>query len=337
MWAQEPRPARVLAVRIRRKRQAAPLTQEPSHAYDPRPFMKPETLPPLDVDALWRRCLHIVRQRRLGEPPQDGPALTWEASQGFALGDEWSAQAVELFTLVKPLLDRTSGSTPWVIGQLGQSLNGCIATRSGDANYINGAEVLLHLHRLRALSDAVVVGAATAGLDNPQLTTRRVEGDNPVRVVIDPALRLPASLRVFSDRAAPTLLVCDAEREAEAASRVGADQVLGVPRLTGPDGIVDVRALQAALAGRGLRVLFVEGGGVTVSHFMRQGCMDRLHLSVAAVVIGDGRPGLSLPQDLSMGDCARPASRVYRMGGDVLWDLDLRAATSSAGTASTST
>ncbi|MET0543150.1 MAG: RibD family protein, partial [Variovorax sp.] len=230
--------------------------------------MKPETLPPLDIDALWRQCLHIVRQRRLGEPPRDGPAIAWDAGQGFALDDEWSAEAAELFTLVKPLLDRTPASAPWVVGQLGQSLNGCIATRSGDANYINGAEVLSHLHRLRALSDAVIVGAATAALDNPQLTTRRVEGDNPVRVVIDPSLRVPPSARVFSDGAAPTLLVCDAQREAEAAGRVGAGQVLGVPRLTGSDGIVDVRALQAALAGRGLRVLFVEGGGVTVSHFM---------------------------------------------------------------------
>ncbi|MEJ8851557.1 RibD family protein [Variovorax rhizosphaerae] len=299
--------------------------------------MKPETLPPLDVETLWRLCLHVVRQRRLGKAPQDGPALTWEASQGFTLGDEWSAEAGELFSLVKPLLDRTHGSAPWVLGQLGQSLNGCIATRGGDANYINGAEVLLHLHRLRALSDAVIVGAATAALDNPQLTTRRVEGDNPVRVVIDPSLRVPPSSKVFSDHAAPTLLVCDAEREAEAADRVGADQVLGVPRLTGSDGIVDVRAMQAALAGRGLRVLFVEGGGVTVSHFMRQGCMDRLHLSIAPVVIGDGRPGLSLPQDLSMGDCARPPCRLYRMGGDVLWDLDLRASAASDGMASTST
>ncbi|MEJ8853734.1 RibD family protein [Variovorax robiniae] len=299
--------------------------------------MKPETLPPLDIDALWRLCLDIVRQRRLGKQPQDGPALTWDASQGYALGDEWSAQAEELFALVKPVLDRTPGSKPWVVGQLGQSLNGCIATRSGDANYINGAEVLSHLHRLRALCDAVIVGAATASLDNPQLTTRRVEGDNPVRVVIDPALRVPPSSRVFCDRAAPTLLVCDAEREAEAADRVGAEQVLGVPRLAGADGIVDVHALQAALAGRGLRVLFVEGGGVTVSHFMRQGGMDRLHLSIASVVIGDGRPGLTLPQNLSMGDCARPPSRVYRMGEDVLWDLDLRAGTSSAGAGSAST
>jgi len=296
------------------------------HTYEPCLRMKAETLAAPGVEALWPLCLHIVRQRRLGKPPPDGAALTWHESQGFTLGDDWSAQAAELFTLVKPVLDRTPGSTPWVIGQLGQSLNGCIATRSGDANYINGAEVLLHLHRLRALSDAVVVGAATAAIDNPQLTTRHVEGDNPVRVVVDPTLRLSPALRVFSDGAAPTLLVCDASREAEAARRVGAEQVLGVPHLTGPDGAVDVRALRAALVGRGLRVLFVEGGGITVSRFMRQGCMDRLHLSIASVVIGDGRPGLLLPQDLSLRECARPPCRVYRMGADVLWDLDLRAA-----------
>jgi diaminohydroxyphosphoribosylaminopyrimidine deaminase / 5-amino-6-(5-phosphoribosylamino)uracil reductase len=277
------------------------------------------------VDLLWPLCLHVVRQRRRGQPPESDAAIAWQGpEQGFALGEGWSAEAGELFVLLKPLLDRTPGSAAWVVAQLGQSLNGCIATRSGDANFVNGPEVLLHLHRLRALCDAVLIGAATAAIDNPQLTTRQVEGENPVRVVLDPGLRLSPSLRVFSDRQAPSLLACDASRAAEAALRVGADQVLGVPGLARPDGSMDLRALQAALLGRGLRVLFVEGGGVTVSRFMREGCVDRLHLSTAPVVIGDGRPGLLLPQDLKMRDCARPACRVHRMGADVLWDLDLR-------------
>jgi riboflavin biosynthesis pyrimidine reductase len=72
-------------------------------------------------------------------------------------------------------------------------------------------------------------------------------------------------------------------------------------------------------------VLFVEGGGVTVSRFIAQGCLDRLHLSVAPVIIGAGRPGLQLPRSAAMRDCMRPSGRTFRMGVDVLWDLDLRA------------
>ena len=284
------------------------------------------TLP--GIDALWPLCLEIAAQRRSGRaarPPDARSPVAWSAARGFALQGLWDDQALELFDLLKPLLDRPHDGAPWALGQLGQSLDGCIATHGGDSNYVNGPELLVHLHRLRALCDAVIVGAATAAIDNPQLTTRRVPGPHPVRVLLDPALRLPATLRAFCDRQAPTLLACDAVRAAEAAQRVGADQVLGVPGLTRPDGSADLRALQAALQRRGLGVLFVEGGGVTVSRFIAQGCLDRLHLSIAPVIIGAGRPGLQLPRSAAMRDCLRPPGRVFRMGVDVLWDLDLRA------------
>ena len=77
-----------------------------------------------------------------------------------------------------------------VVGQFGQSIDARIATASGHSHYINGAEGLAHLHRLRALVDAVVVGVGTALADDPQLTVRRVAGPNPARVVIDPNGRL---------------------------------------------------------------------------------------------------------------------------------------------------
>ncbi len=73
-----------------------------------------------------------------------------------------------------------------VVGQIGQSLDGRIATESGHSKYINGPAGLAHLHRLRALVDAVVVGVGTAIADDPQLTVRRVAGPQPARVVIDP-------------------------------------------------------------------------------------------------------------------------------------------------------
>lgn len=288
------------------------------------------TLP--GIDLLWPLCLEIASRRRSRQAPpaaDAGAPIAWNAAGGFALQGLWDNQALELFDLLKPLLDQPRAGTPWAIGQLGQSLDGCVATHGGDSNYVNGPEMLVHLHRLRALCDAVIVGAGTAAIDNPQLTTRRVPGPHPVRVLLDPALRLPATLRVFCDRQSATLLACDAARTSEAARRVGADQVLGVPGLLRPDGSADLHALQAALQQRGLGVLFVEGGGVTVSRFIAQGCLDRLHLSIAPVIIGAGRPGLQLPRSAAMRDCLRPPGRLFRMGADVLWDLDLRAARSA--------
>src|SRR5438270_2681906 len=78
-----------------------------------------------------------------------------------------------------------------VVGQIGQSIDGRIATVTGHSKYINGPAGLAHLHRLRALVDAVLVGIGTAVADNPQLTVRRVAGPSPARVVLDPRGRLP--------------------------------------------------------------------------------------------------------------------------------------------------
>src|SRR6187402_131582 len=86
-----------------------------------------------------------------------------------------------------------------VVGQIGQSLDGRIATESGHSKYINGPSGLTHLHRLRALVDAVVIGVGTAVADNPQLTVRRVSGPHPARVVIDPRGRLPPDARLLAD------------------------------------------------------------------------------------------------------------------------------------------
>jgi len=80
-----------------------------------------------------------------------------------------------------------------IVGQIGQSLDGRIATESGHSKYINGPGGLVHLHRLRALMDAVVVGVGTAIADDPQLTVRRVAGPQPARVVVDPKGRLGGS------------------------------------------------------------------------------------------------------------------------------------------------
>lgn len=292
----------------------------------------------VDVPVLWTHCLAAARRRRAGIPATQstaalareeaalGAGLRWEAPHGCRLHGVWSPAAQSLFRLLKPLLDRPAGGAPWTIGQLGQSLDGCVATQTGDSYFVTGPDSLVHLHRLRALCDAVIVGGGTVAADNPQLTTRRVPGSHPVRVVLDPGLRVAPDACVFTDGQAPTLLVCDALRQAEAAQRVGADQVLPVPGLMDAHGEADLGAMVQALAARGLRLLFVEGGGVTVSRFVAQGWLDRLHLIVAPVVIGrGGRPGLQLPGRAAMADCLRPAHRVFPLGGDVLWDLDLRA------------
>lgn len=206
-------------------------------------------------------------------------------------------------------LAEAAAKGPLVIGQLGQTLDGRIATAVGHSHYVNGAVALDHLHRLRALVDAVVVGAGTVTADDPSLTVRRVDGDNPVRVVLDPRGRVPRARKVFTDGAAPTLVV-------------GSDDL---PVSPGSDGRLAPRAVLDALAVTGLAVVLVEGGADTVSRFLAAGCLDRLHLLVAPTLLGSGRSGIILPEVTTMGGALRFDSRTYPLGTDTLFDLTPRA------------
>src|SRR5215470_15574486 len=91
----------------------------------------------------------------------------------------------------------TASDGCYVLGRIAQSLDGRIATTSGASHWISSREDIVHTHRLRALFDAVVVGAGTVRADDPQLTTREVEGPSPVRVVLDTDRRLNSDHRVF--------------------------------------------------------------------------------------------------------------------------------------------
>jgi riboflavin-specific deaminase-like protein len=245
-------------------------------------------------------------------------SLLWRPGAGWTFRSDGSTVSSQMFDLYLPVCGTGPGQT-LVTGHLGQSLDGFIATGSGDSVFVNGQENILHLHRMRALCDAVIVGAETVAADNPRLTTRLVDGDNPVRVVLDPKGRLHPRYAVFCDGAAPTLLVCDRDLVDCKDARRGHTEVLGV-RCSG--GRLDLSELTQRLRERGLCVCFVEGGGITVSAFLQAGLLDRLQIAVAPVLIGKGRPGLQVPATAAMSACLRPRCRLFRMGEDVLFDCE---------------
>lgn len=252
-----------------------------------------------------------------------GPVQATDARAVLAWNGSWQSllPATDERSACLDLYLPLAGAGKCVIGQLGQSIDGSIATASGQSHYVSGAASILHLHRLRSLNDCVIVGAGTVAADNPRLTTRLVSGANPTRVVIDPQLRLPLTHHVFSDGQAPTLRVRARGIPVTAARSSPHVQDIELPAAAGK---LDLTALLAELQARGHRSMLVEGGGVTVSSFLAAGLLDRMHVVVAPFILGEGRPGLRMPSPARLEDCLRPPPRIYLLGNDVLFDCDMR-------------
>lgn len=292
--------------------------------------------PPRSVEEAWALILEApasLDRTGLTVDPHGRVTVRGEGGEGLP------ADVRTLLEIFLPLQLREA----WVVGQLGQSLDGRIATESGHSHYINGPEDIRRLHGLRALADAVVVGAGTAAADDPRLTVRKLPGPDPVRVVLDPRGRLPGTLNLFSDGGPPTLWIRGEAAEFEgrgAGSGPGAGTGRGGPAPGGGDpadgagGVTVVHlplgpsgggfspeAVLEALEVRGLRRVLVEGGGRTVSAFLEAGLLDRLHICVAPLLIGSGRPGITLPVVPTLDRALRPRSRHFPLGRDVLFDL----------------
>jgi riboflavin-specific deaminase-like protein len=242
-----------------------------------------------------------------------GLAWAWLLQRAHGQVDT-SPPADPLIDRFLPMLELPLGERPVVVVHLAQSLDGRIALPDGESQWITGEPDLQHTHQLRALCDAVLVGANTVVEDDPRLTVRRVEGPQPLRVVVDPNGRIPASRSVFSD-GHDTLRVTGPSLE----------PLDGVQHACLGTGPIDIDDLLNCLAQRGVRRLFVEGGGVTVGHFLRAGRVDRMHLVMAPLLVGDGRPSVQGPLASALSDCPRPTVRVHPLGDDWLFDCAFEA------------
>ncbi len=206
---------------------------------------------------------------------------------------------------------------PYVTLKAAITLDGRIATRTGDSRWVSGEAARRWVHRLRDRVDAVLVGAGTARADDPRLTTRLPggRGRDPIRVVLDTDLTLPARLALMNPRSpAPTVVAHASTRTRRV--RAGVELL----RCRRGKGGVDLRDLLEKLAARGVTHLLVEGGARVHARFLEDGLVDRVALFVAPKLLGaDGVPLLASRGPARMADALRlDEVQVEKVGEDLL-------------------
>ena len=186
------------------------------------------------------------------------------------------------------LRERTT-ERPTVTVSYAQTLDGRLATASGDSQWISCPDSLRFAHELRASHDAVIVGAGTAFKDDPRLTVRHVPGENPLRIIADSTLRTSLTAAVLAGGAAKRTVLAVTDRAPEGRCKevqaLGAS-VLRLPKNT--EGRVDLTALLWALGGMGVASAVVEGGAELITGFLRARLVDRLAVCIAPKVLGRG-------------------------------------------------
>jgi diaminohydroxyphosphoribosylaminopyrimidine deaminase / 5-amino-6-(5-phosphoribosylamino)uracil reductase len=178
---------------------------------------------------------------------------------------------------------------PTVTVSYAQTLDGRLAAANGSSRWISSPDSLRFAHQLRAEHDAVAVGAGTACNDDPRLTVRLVPGDDPLRVVVDSALRTPLSAAVLANGAAKGTVLAVTDRAPD--ERCAEAESLGATVLRLPasgQGRVDLDTLLSGLHSLGVRSVMVEGGAALITSFLCERLVDRLAVCIAPKILGRG-------------------------------------------------
>lgn len=242
--------------------------------------------------------------------------LAIRAGHACACCGRWSAGERAALDLYAPLARRDLG--PQTVGQIGQSLDGRVATHTGDARDVSGPDGLAHLHRMRALSDGVLIGVRTALHDRPRLTVRLCSGPNPARIVVDPTGRMPDDLPLMQADGARRIVIQGCDRP-----RPRGIEVLRLPMAAGR---LDPAQIVEGLRDLGIATLLVEGGSITIARMMEAGLLARLQIAVSPLLIGGGPQGLTLQNPVAeLSQALRPETRSYALGPEVVFDCALGA------------
>ena len=255
-----------------------------------------------------------TKERRMGHAAPSGHAL-----------ENGAADTLDVSALLGSV--STPSSRPYVLLKYAQTLDGRIATKTGDSKWISGEAERRASHALRAACDAVLVGVGTVMADDPQLTVRLVPGSSPMRIVLDSALRLPSDTRILDDAACTILVTTD--RSSPARRRSLRARGVGIRVVeAGPWG-VDLGATLALLRAAGVRSLLVEGGAKVITSFLRARLVDRLVVGIAPTILGAGTEAVGDLRIARVTEGLRLTGRsVHSLGDDLVLAGDVGWATS---------
>lgn len=209
---------------------------------------------------------------------------------------------------------------PFVTVKYAQTLDGKIATRTGDSRWISSPSSRRLAHRLRSIHQAVLVGVNTIIQDDPQLNVRLVKGKNPIRIVVDSRFRSPLQAKAFK-RGTKTMLAVTPKankRRIRDFEKKGVEILILKKNKTGQ---VDLEDLLRKLGERNVRSLLVEGGSKIITSFLKQKLVDRMVIVIAPLIIGKGIRGIESVRTRKAGDLASLSSlKIYECGNDVILD-----------------
>lgn len=225
-----------------------------------------------------------------------------------------SSIAIEQILSEAEALRRTPGR-PLVTLSYAQSLDGSIAARRGAPLVISGPESLQMTHALRAAHDAILVGIGTILADNPQLSVRLVDGQNPQPVVMDTHLRFPTHAKLLHGKKPPWIATSrSVDKETTAGLEKAGAQLLYFE--TGEDGRVPFRSLLEMLGNKGVSRLMVEGGARVITTLLAGQLVDLVVLTIAPIFVG-GLRALE-PKDLSFAPAKLQHVGYTRLGDDLI-------------------
>ena len=210
--------------------------------------------------------------------------------------------------IIVPLLLKNNNN---FIAQIGQSLDGKIALNNGNSHYINERESIIYLHCLRSISDGVLVGVNTIIKDDPFLTTRKIMGANPIRLIIDPSLKLTNKYNIFKDNNKNIIFTNSSKRK-----KLNNTTILKFPKKN------FTLSISKYLRTTSLKTILIEGGPTTLSHFIEHKLINYMQFIISPTIIGSGIDSLKLKPITNLKNAIRVKNSINKLGKEIIVTLD---------------